>query len=875
MSRTIAEPPLINPVQRFSSELLSWRDPTYLAPLGHSIDPSGPSGVVSAPATPHAELPTTSQAMPLATPAPEPRRNGVFTSLQRVFGGGSDSTPTRSTFPAFTSTDSVSTPAQSVAAPTIGEAPSLESPAALEAPVTEPATRTSHTDLVLAAPVQRSTPLTTSTYQGPTRVLTPLAASVPVVSRAIADPAAEVSEAPSFESPEAAPTLGLDAPVADTSATDPEPTAGPTELMPALPIVPAVQRAHDTDAPKPAQRRVALGAPIGGTAIQRFADTAPPAFPAAKPSDPSPAVATPVVQTSSAELPMAQAPTAQRSTDDSSSPEFSFADSANQSSAAEAPTVQPTLGQQATTLQRSSLETSSEPGTPTTGASPPLAQPLVQPVQRAETGRRLGLGAPLNAPTGDYAAPISFSPTTGNSTLDGPPPALSVSRAAADLPVVSPDTPVQRAEADTGPDESFAHPPEVASAAALDVAPTLNSSQLSAPAPTHDSGSSLSAPMPVQRVPASSGPDPVVSRSAVGSAGPTAAGATVAGPTVAASTGPTVSYGRSPASGPDPLAGLPSLPVVQLSAADGPGPSAAAASTIGAGTFSPAANETSRSHEFGVESLPVVQLVGNSSPIPVLPPAAERAGAGATGPTAVPATNSWDATPPPVVVSRATADTAGPRTSFGSVNGNATNGSAINASAQSTVQRAANLELPVVPPAPAPAPPLGAFSFGAPSAQPANTSNASTPANGTSVQRAAFLPGMLPTELPVAQRAAAEQPATSQPSFVSRTTNQPLVLPPTQEELTAQAVQRMTAGPSEQPSVQTYTTETMSVQAADAAAPTPAGGAPAAAPHAGGAGAAQSPEELLKTLFDPLLRRLKAELRLDRERRGLITDYKR
>ncbi|MFJ9786863.1 hypothetical protein ACIRSS_45330 [Amycolatopsis sp. NPDC101161] len=31
-------------------------------------------------------------------------------------------------------------------------------------------------------------------------------------------------------------------------------------------------------------------------------------------------------------------------------------------------------------------------------------------------------------------------------------------------------------------------------------------------------------------------------------------------------------------------------------------------------------------------------------------------------------------------------------------------------------------------------------------------------------------------------------------------------------------------------------------------------------------------EELVKKLFDPLLRRLKTELRLDRERRGALTD---
>ncbi|MEV6524721.1 hypothetical protein AB0M43_22455 [Longispora sp. NPDC051575] len=47
--------------------------------------------------------------------------------------------------------------------------------------------------------------------------------------------------------------------------------------------------------------------------------------------------------------------------------------------------------------------------------------------------------------------------------------------------------------------------------------------------------------------------------------------------------------------------------------------------------------------------------------------------------------------------------------------------------------------------------------------------------------------------------------------------------------------------------------------------------APAPAP-ATGDGAPQ--EELLKKLFDPLLRRLKAELRLDRDRRGALTDLR-
>jgi len=49
--------------------------------------------------------------------------------------------------------------------------------------------------------------------------------------------------------------------------------------------------------------------------------------------------------------------------------------------------------------------------------------------------------------------------------------------------------------------------------------------------------------------------------------------------------------------------------------------------------------------------------------------------------------------------------------------------------------------------------------------------------------------------------------------------------------------------------------------------PAPTAGAGAAAAPAGG-----NPEEMVAKLFDPLLSRLKTELRLDRERRGSLTD---
>jgi pyruvate/2-oxoglutarate dehydrogenase complex dihydrolipoamide acyltransferase (E2) component len=62
-------------------------------------------------------------------------------------------------------------------------------------------------------------------------------------------------------------------------------------------------------------------------------------------------------------------------------------------------------------------------------------------------------------------------------------------------------------------------------------------------------------------------------------------------------------------------------------------------------------------------------------------------------------------------------------------------------------------------------------------------------------------------------------------------------------------------------------------QPAPAPAPAPAPEAPAPAVQAPPPAAPQpETEELVKKLFDPLLRRLKTELRLDRERRGALTD---
>lgn len=77
IQRAVPEHPLVNPVQRFSASLTSWRDPSFLAPLGHRLGEAEPAGSVADLAQPmtatprHADLPLVQRA---TTPKP-PRRS--------------------------------------------------------------------------------------------------------------------------------------------------------------------------------------------------------------------------------------------------------------------------------------------------------------------------------------------------------------------------------------------------------------------------------------------------------------------------------------------------------------------------------------------------------------------------------------------------------------------------------------------------------------------------------------------------------------------------------------------------------------------------------------------------------------------------------
>src|SRR6185369_10447487 len=125
IQRVLAEHPLVNPVQRFSSALTSWQSPGYLEPLGHSVGPSEPAGVIGDLVRP---------AMPVVTAAPAP--------VQRFAAPAGDSdlplvlpvVAAREAVPPLTSAGSADTPPvrtlQAIAEPS-----PVDTPAAADTPV--------------------------------------------------------------------------------------------------------------------------------------------------------------------------------------------------------------------------------------------------------------------------------------------------------------------------------------------------------------------------------------------------------------------------------------------------------------------------------------------------------------------------------------------------------------------------------------------------------------------------------------------------------------------------------------------------------------------------------------------------------------------
>ena len=79
LQRTMTPTPPIAPLDTFTSSLATAHDPSFLAPLGHLIDPDGPSGHVDGLARP--ELPQTISTGPDLTVAPPRRRSPITSAL--------------------------------------------------------------------------------------------------------------------------------------------------------------------------------------------------------------------------------------------------------------------------------------------------------------------------------------------------------------------------------------------------------------------------------------------------------------------------------------------------------------------------------------------------------------------------------------------------------------------------------------------------------------------------------------------------------------------------------------------------------------------------------------------------------------------------
>ncbi|MEU3454613.1 hypothetical protein ABZ671_13545, partial [Micromonospora sp. NPDC006766] len=91
IQRVTPEEPRLNLPEAFTGSLAAWRDPSYLAPLGHLVGGAEPAGVLHGAAIPVAEPPTPEPAgpqspgdsvpLPLAAPPSAARR--AAPSLQR------------------------------------------------------------------------------------------------------------------------------------------------------------------------------------------------------------------------------------------------------------------------------------------------------------------------------------------------------------------------------------------------------------------------------------------------------------------------------------------------------------------------------------------------------------------------------------------------------------------------------------------------------------------------------------------------------------------------------------------------------------------------------------------------------------------------
>ncbi|MGK4591787.1 hypothetical protein [Amycolatopsis sp. w19] len=262
IQRVVAEHPLINPVQRFSASLTSWRSPAYLEPLGHRVGPAEPSGVIDG----LARAPMTPPDMPVVQRSA--RKRGV---LSRLWGMSVQ----RAAEPDDPVTESPALEQESVPAVQSYEEPLPDEPG----PAFEPTVALEPT-ATLVLPAVRSAsrdadrppmPLTTagSSARPPMRTVQAIRSETPSAPVPTPEPAAEPRAVETFE-PDHDPVVSTSEPVdAETvpvQVPDPLPAEPPTsEVVTPRPALPVVQRTEQVEA---APRRLGLGAPIVPDSVQ-------------------------------------------------------------------------------------------------------------------------------------------------------------------------------------------------------------------------------------------------------------------------------------------------------------------------------------------------------------------------------------------------------------------------------------------------------------------------------------------------------------------------------------------------------------------------------------------------------------------------------
>ena len=808
----------VAPRDAFAASLTSWRDPRFLAPLGHVVSSDAPSGVIHRLVEP-AGVPdgrADGPSLPLAARPPAPRRaGGVVQRLLAAFGGD-DPQPAVSAMQPSEATSGDVAPVD--VAPVDAAPPLLPPPASMATPVSAaPALLP-----VPVRPVQRAVSLTTA----------PPPDLPPLVLPAVPGPRVEVEPAVTAAvEPAEAPTLGAE-PDPGTTRPDPGDGDGPGDAAPtgAVPLPVAemsalgtVQRSsaagveplrtsestpHADERPvRPTGDHPSHGqpplAPLVGeqrpAAVQRDVDTGsstPPPVPApAAPTPPStPAVSSrnpgpvPPVGTHAPSRRLGLGTpidpgTLQRSTAAPPSPPPVPASPPLVPVAPPGPAAPPVPAPPAGTEQEPALLTepdhqggtpreesvapllgAPEPGTPPLGGDSPPAE--LPPVQRAGATDLAGDPAPPPLPTAAHpVAPLVGQPPTTqriSTSGDGPRGSHDVPPPQAAPPVVGVGTSpaVQRLGEGSGPRSSGDGPAEVGSSGAAAVAPLTGSAP------------------PLAGRDLDTGALPVPQKG----------------------TGAEVTDGGLPLPGAaPPVVGTRTSPAVQRlgegssprSSGDGPaevGSSGAAAVAPLTGSAPPLAG---RDLDTGVVPQEVAGVEVTDGAMPL------RATRGVVAPDG--GNGSPDPPPVPLVVARLVGDRT-PQPTIRSTPSTPTGAAG--------VLDAAVMPSAGYPRAPAPAP------LATPPAPP---------------------PVAVVPAAPVIQTVTAEPPVVQ----------------------TEQVVPQPDVPPVEEPAA-----------APDTAAPTTSA-TPAVAP-----GAAATPDELVKKLFDPLLRRLKNELRLDRERRGMLTDLR-